>query len=76
MQVGKIWFENMEDINRFLNETEKCPYDIDLRCGSKVVDAKSVIGVATLGIKRELELCAHIAEPEPDFYSRLSFCMR
>lgn len=66
----------MEDINHFLNETEKCPYDIDLRWGSKIVDAKSAIGVSILGIQKELELCAHVADPEPDFYSRLSFCMR
>ncbi|MDO4275551.1 MAG: HPr family phosphocarrier protein [Eubacteriales bacterium] len=76
MTVKKIWFETMEDINRFLNETEKFPFDVDLRCGSKIVDAKSALGVAAMGIRKELDLCAYVPSPEPDFYSKLSFCMR
>lgn len=76
MTVRKVQFESMDDINRFLDVTEHCSFAVDLKRGHKIVDAKSVLGVAYMGIGRELDFCAHVPELAPEIASSLEFCMR
>lgn len=76
MTVNKIRFDSMEDIGHFINEVERWPFDMDVRCGNQIVDARSFMGVAAMGIHRELDLCAHVQELKPDFYSKFAFCMK
>ena len=76
MTVRKVQFETMDDINRFLDVTEHCAFAVDLKRGHKIVDAKSVLGVAYMGIGRELDFCAHVQELAPEIASSLEFCMK
>lgn len=76
MTVKKIWFDSMEDIGHFINEVERWPFDIDVRCGNKSVDARSLMGVAAMGLHRELDLCAHADSLDADFCTKFSFCMK
>ena len=37
-------------------------YDADVKCGSKIVDAKSIVGVLSLARSKALELIVHSDE--------------
>lgn len=55
----KIILNDPEDVKEFVKAASKCPADIDLKSGSIYLDAKSFLGVLTMGIKKELSvICA------------------
>ncbi|HAT01817.1 MAG TPA: phosphocarrier protein HPr [Oribacterium sp.] len=47
---------NKEDIGEFVRTTSRLPFDMDLSLGTKVVDAKSLIGILYLGVGKVLSL--------------------
>ena len=56
----KIKLESMEDAQEFCNIASKFDYDIDLKSGVVYLDAKSFLGVYSMGLKRDLEvICAN-----------------
>ena len=58
MTVRKVQFETMDDVNRFLNVTEHFPFAVDLKRGHRTVNGKSILGVASIGLGREMDfLC-------------------
>ena len=52
----KITFKNPEEILDFVNTVSKYDFDMDLRKGRIVVDAKSLLGIMHLGINNIIEL--------------------
>ena len=74
MTVKKVQFESMDEVNRFLDVTEHFP--LDLKRGSRTVNGKSILGVASFGLGREMDFCAHVPELAPEITSSLGFCMR
>ena len=57
MTVKKVQFESMDEVNRFLDVTEHFPFAVDLKRGSRTVNGKSILGVASIGLGREGLLC-------------------
>ena len=58
MTVKKVQFESMDEVNRFLDVTEHFPFAVDLKRGSRTVNGKSILGVASIGLGREMDfLC-------------------
>ena len=55
----KIKLDTTNDIKEFLNETVKIKSDVDLIKGSRIVDAKSTIGVMTLDLSDPVEITIH-----------------
>lgn len=55
----KIKLDTTDDIKEFLNETVKIKSDVDLIKGSRIVDAKSTIGVMTLDLSDPVEIAIH-----------------
>ena len=56
----RIKLENMEDAQEFVNIASKFDFDIDLKSGVVYLDAKSFLGVYSMGLKRDLEvICAN-----------------
>lgn len=51
-----IIFQNPKQIVDFTHIIEKYPYEMDLRRGRYIVDAKSLDSVINLGINNEIEL--------------------
>ena len=51
-----VVFQNPEDILEFVQKVEKYPYNMDMKRGKYVVDAKSLLGLLNLGFQREIEL--------------------
>lgn len=46
----------------FVNRVEKYPYHMDLCCGSRMVDAKSILGILYLGFGHVVVLRVHSDE--------------
>ena len=55
----KIKLDTTDDIKEFLNETVKIKFDVDLIKGSRIIDAKSTIGVMTLDLSEPVEIAIH-----------------
>ena len=58
----KLTFKTPNEIVEFVNTVSKYEFDIDVRRGRVVVDAKSLLGIMHLGLNSELELKMHSAE--------------
>ena len=46
----KITFKHPEEIREFVNTVSKYDFDMDMRKGRVVVDAKSLLGIMHLGL--------------------------
>ena len=55
----KIKLDTTDHIKEFLNETVKIKSDVDLIKGSRIIDAKSTIGVMTLDLSEPVEIAIH-----------------
>ena len=45
---------NMDDVHDFVKAATKCDFDIDVRYNRFLVDAKSILGVLSMDLTREL----------------------
>ena len=59
MSEMKLTFKTPEEIYEFVNTVSKYEFDIDVRRGRVVVDAKSLLGIMHLGLNSTLELQVH-----------------
>lgn len=55
----KLTFKTPNEIVEFVNTVSKYEFDIDVRRGRVVVDAKSLLGIMHLGLNSVLELKMH-----------------
>ena len=63
MKNFKILLNSPDEVQEFVNAASKCPYDIDLENGSVYIDAKSLLGVLTMGINRKMNvICGSMDE--------------
>ena len=51
-----VVFQNPSDILEFVRKVEKYPYDMYMKRGRYIVDAKSLLGLMNLGFQNEIEL--------------------
>lgn len=59
MSVRKIKLKQFEDVKDFVRAAEKCDYDVDISYNRVVIDAKSLIGVLSLDLTKELTVRYH-----------------
>ena len=59
-----VVFQNLDDIVKFVQKVEKYPYNMDMKRGKYVVDAKSLLGLMNLGFHKEIELEVYEEECE------------
>ena len=45
-----------EEVKTFVNTVNRYPYEVDLRAGRHVVDAKSILGIFSLDLSRPITL--------------------
>ena len=68
MKSATIRLSLVENVNKFVNIVSRYPYDMDLRAGRHVVDAKSILGIFSLDLSRPITLeiysddCAELME--------------
>ena len=59
MKAVNIKLSLAENVKSFVNIANRYPYDIDLRVGRHVVDGKSILGIFSLDLSKELTLNIH-----------------
>ena len=64
MSEMKLTFKTPDEILEFVNTVSKYEFDVDVRRGRVVVDAKSLLGIMHLGLNSILELKMHTADGE------------
>ena len=69
MVNAKIRLYTISDIREFVNIATKYDFDIDLKSGRYIVDAKSIMGIFSLDLMNPIELSANI----PDEAERAAF---
>ncbi len=56
MKTVNIRLSLVENVNKFVNIVGRYPFDMDLRAGRHVVDAKSILGIFSLDLSRIITL--------------------
>ena len=56
MSTLNVVIPEMEDVKDFVFRANKLPFDMDLKNGSRIVDAKSLLGILYLGVGKVLHL--------------------
>jgi phosphotransferase system HPr-like phosphotransfer protein len=46
----------VENVNKFVNIVSRYPFEMDLRAGRHVVDAKSILGIFSLDLSRPITM--------------------
>ncbi|MBQ8613330.1 MAG: HPr family phosphocarrier protein [Ruminiclostridium sp.] len=59
MKKVKIMLVSIKDVKDFVNKANELSCEADLTLGKYVVDAKSIMGIFSLDLNRELELSVH-----------------
>ena len=65
MKSVNIKLSLAENVKSFVNIVNRYPYDVDLRAGRHVVDAKSILGIFSLDLSKPIDLNIH-AEDDVD----------
>ena len=56
MNKKTVIFQGPDDVVKFVDRVGKYPYDMDMKSGRYIVDAKSLLGLMNLGFKKKIEL--------------------
>lgn len=56
MKAVNIKLSLAENVKTFVNIANRYPYDVDLRAGRHVVDAKSILGIFSLDLSKPITL--------------------
>ena len=59
MKVFNIRLSTIEEVRNFVNNVSKYDYEIDLKSGRYVVDAKSIMGIFSLDLLNKIEVTVH-----------------
>lgn len=59
MTTAKININTINDVKAFVNIVTKYDYDVDIISGRYAIDAKSIMGIFSLDLSKELELKIH-----------------
>ena len=66
----KVVLNSPEEVKEFVKAASQCDAEIDLKSGSIYLDAKSLLGVLSMGIKKELKVMC-VKDDEKFFRSGL-----
>ena len=59
MKSVKISLQMAQNVKDFVNIVQEYPYEIDLRSGKYVVDAKSILGIFSLDLSKPVTVEIH-----------------
>ena len=64
MKTVRISLNSIDKVKSFVNDISKYEFDFDLVSGRYVIDAKSIMGIFSLDLSKELNLNIHTDGPE------------
>ena len=67
----QIKLSTVEQIRSFINKVERYNFPVDLKEGRYIVDAKSIMGIFSLDLSKELTLNIH-SDDCADFLDQIS----
>lgn len=59
MTTAKIRINTISDVKNFVSLVTGCEYDVDIISGRYAIDAKSIMGIFSLDLSKDLELKIH-----------------
>lgn len=59
MKTVKISLNSMDKVKNFVNEITKFNCDFDLVSGKYIVNAKSIMGILSLDLSKDIDLTIH-----------------
>lgn len=59
MTTAKIRINTIEDVKKFVSVVTGVDFDVDIVSGRYAIDAKSIMGIFSLDLSKELELRIH-----------------
>lgn len=60
----KVFLKDTKDVQEFVNAASQHEGDIDMKSGSVYLDAKSLLGVLSMGMKREMNVICSGSDPQ------------
>lgn len=60
MKTIQIRLDSIDKVKKFVNEINKFDADFDLVSGRYVIDAKSIMGIFSLDLSKNIELNIHM----------------
>ena len=67
MRTCNIMLNTINDVKVFVNTVSKYDFDVDLISGRYAVDAKSIMGIFSLDLSKQIRLEAHSEDSEKFF---------
>lgn len=64
----KVNIGTIDRVKEFVNLTSKTPLDVDLVSGRYIIDAKSIMGIFSLDLSKNIELYIHADNEEAEDY--------
>lgn len=55
----KVKISTINDVKKFVNTVSKYDFDVDLISGRYAIDAKSIMGIFSIDLSKELVMKAH-----------------
>lgn len=59
IMLHKVKFNDLEDVREFVEAASECKCDIDISYDRVLVDAKSIMGVLGMDLRRDLTVNCH-----------------
>lgn len=59
MKTVKVNINTINDVKNFVSVVSRCDYDVDIISGRYAIDAKSIMGIFSLDLSKELTLNIH-----------------
>ena len=59
MKTVQISLNSIDKVKSYVNDITKFDYDVDLVSGRYVIDAKSIMGIFSLDISKQIDLNIH-----------------
>lgn len=56
MESAKIRLHGLSEVKEFVNAASKCDFDIDIYYNRIIIDAKSILGILSMDLSRELNV--------------------
>ena len=67
MTTTTVRLNQIDDVKNFVNTIMRFDFDIDLASGRYAVDAKSIMGIFSLDLSKDIELRAYTDDAEELF---------
>lgn len=64
MKTIKVCLNSIDKVKEFVSKTSACEFDMDLVSGRYVIDAKSIMGIFSLDLSKNIEMNIHCEESD------------